>query len=57
MSFSYLKYVLPIRRRYQAAGLTVFGAPRRNRKWPQLAGLKNSDPEYHRQYKRLTKEL
>ena len=41
MTFEYVKYVLPMRRRYQAQGLTVWGKPRRQRplKYPQLAGL------------------
>jgi hypothetical protein len=55
--FEYVKYVLPMRRRYQAAGLTVAGSPRRNRRWPQLAGLDNHGPEYHRQYSRLRNSL
>ncbi len=50
MTLEYLKYILPMRRRYQALGLRVDGKPRTGR-WnrrPELAGL---DPkEYHRRY-------
>lgn len=55
--FSYLKYVLPRRRRLQALSLRVDGRPRVNRLWPQLAGLDNASNEYHRRYKALRKEI
>lgn len=58
MSFDYIKYVLPYRRRNQARGLNVFGHKRKDlhlRHWPELAGL--SYNEYHRRYKALRKMM
>lgn len=52
----YLKYTLPMRRRYQALGLTVLGHARKDghrRSWPQLAGLDSQGREYHRLYMQL----
>lgn len=50
--FNYLKYILPARRRHQAAGLTVFGQVRQ-RPWrmPQLGDLQGR--ERHAAYMRL----
>jgi hypothetical protein len=56
MSYEYLKYVLPMRRRYQALGRTVNNRQRKNRVWPELAGLANG-PEYHARYSLLRKRL
>lgn len=56
MNFNYLKYVLPMRRRFQAMGRTVRNRPRINRRWPQLAGMDNASREYHRRYNQLRKQ-
>lgn len=53
MTFEYQKYVLPMRRRWQALGRTTQNKPRRNRSWPALAGL--SGREYLKAYIRLVR--
>lgn len=54
MTFEYLKYVLPMRRRFQAMGRTVFNRPRTKRKRPELRGLNLKD--YHRLYMRIRRQ-
>lgn len=54
MTLDYVKYVLPMRRRYQARGLTVWGKPRRDankKRRPELSGLRGR--EYHAAHMRL----
>lgn len=51
MTFEYLKYVLPMRRRFQAMGRTVFNQPRTKRPRPELHGLNLKD--YRRLYQRI----
>lgn len=54
MTFEYQKYRLPLRRRYQAAGLTIKGKPRRNQRRPELRGLKGRD--YQQGYMQLIRK-
>jgi len=51
MNLEYVKYILPMRRRFQAMGRTVNNQPRRNRARPQLWGLDTR--EYHRRYMQI----
>lgn len=51
MTFEYQKYVLPMRRRNQAAGRTVFNKPRRNVERPELRGL--TGPAYIKAYREM----
>lgn len=53
MTFEYVKYVLPMRRRNQARGLTILGKRRATIARPQLAGL--SGRSYHTEYMRLVR--
>lgn len=56
MTFEYLKYVLPMRRRFQAMGRTVFNRPRIStaKPRPQLRGLNLKD--YRRLYMRIRRQ-